>query len=74
MSATSGTGDSATRAANAAVDASSGQDTRTISAPASASSPIWRAVAATSEVTVLVMDWTETGASAPTSTRPTLIS
>ena len=45
--------------------------TRTISDPASASSMHCRAVAATSAVSVIVMDWTTTGAPPPTWTLPT---
>jgi hypothetical protein len=57
----------------AAVLSSSGQDTRTMSAPASSSARIWSRVAAASVVGVLVMDWTEMGASPPTNTDPTRI-
>src|SRR5207247_10070966 len=46
--------------------------TRTISDPASASSMHCRAVAAASAVSVIVIDWTTTGAPPPTRTRPTL--
>ncbi len=45
--------------------------TRTISEPASASSMHCRAVAAASAVSVIVIDWTTTGAPPPTCTRPT---
>ena len=45
--------------------------TRTISDPASASSTHWRAVAAASAVSVIVIDWTTTGAPPPTCTWPT---
>src|SRR6188474_1274230 len=45
--------------------------TRTISDPASASSMHWRAVASASAVSVIVIDWTTTGAPPPTCTRPT---
>src|SRR5271165_4366382 len=41
---------------------------RTISEPARASAAIWRAVASTSAVSVLVIDWTTTGAPPPTVT------
>jgi hypothetical protein len=57
----------------ALVEASSGHDTRTISAPAIAKALICAAVAATSLVGVLVIDCTVIGASPPTSTPPTLI-
>jgi len=55
------------------VDSSSGQDTRTISAPASSSWRTWLMVAWASDVSVLVIDWTVIGASPPTSTLPTRI-
>ena len=45
---------------------------RTISEPASASSITWRTVASTSAVSVLVIDWTTTGAPPPITTGPTL--
>ena len=45
--------------------------TRTSSEPASASSTHWRAVAAASAVSVIVIDWTTTGAPPPTCTWPT---
>jgi hypothetical protein len=57
----------------AAVEASSGQDTRTMSAPASSSCRIWSMVAPASDVGVLVIDCTEIGASPPTRTDPTRI-
>src|SRR5690606_25095898 len=44
---------------------------RTISDPARHSSAIWRAVDSTSVVSVLVIDWTTTGAPPPTVTPPT---
>ena len=57
---------------SAAVDSSSGQETRTMSAPASSSSRIWSMVAAASAVRVLVIDCTVIGASPPTGTVPTM--
>src|SRR5262245_3481939 len=57
---------------SALVDASSGQETRTISAPAFSSAWICATVALTSEVSVFVIDCTEMGASPPTITLPTL--
>ena len=45
--------------------------TRTISEPASHSSTHWRAVAGASAVSVMVIDWTTTGAPPPTTTPPT---
>ena len=56
MSATSGTTAALAMVLNASVDSLSGQDTRTMSAPASSSSRIWLMVALASEVTVLVID------------------
>src|ERR1700761_1172549 len=73
MSATIGTGDALTIAPSAAVDSSSGQETRTISAPAAAAAWTCSMVAAALLVKVLVMVCTEIGASPPTSTLPTLI-
>src|SRR5580700_3095354 len=73
MSATIGTRDAFTMAGKAAVDSSSGQETRTMSAPASSSARTWAIVAAASAVSVLVIDWTLIGASPPTSTAPTRI-
>jgi len=57
----------------AAVESSSGQDTRTMSAPASASWRTCSMVAFASAVGVLVIDCTLIGASPPTSTDPTRI-
>ena len=73
MSATIGTLTSRTISASAAVLSTSGQDTRTMSTPASSARRIWAMVAAASEVSVLVMVWTVIGASPPTGTRPTWI-
>ena len=50
-----------------------GQATRTMSQPAAVSSAICCSVESTSLVSVVVIDCTETGASPPTSTEPTLI-
>src|SRR5690606_22803240 len=50
-----------------------GTDTRTMSAPASTTRLIWATVAATSQVSVLVMVCTAMGASPPTGTLPTWI-
>lgn len=73
MSATSGTLASRAMVLNAAVLSTSGQLTRTMSAPASSSWRICSSVAAASLVRVLVIDCTEIGASPPTSTEPTRI-
>ncbi len=59
--------------ATAAADSSSGTATRTMSQPASSSRRIWATVAATSAVSVLVIDWTEITDPPPTATLPTLI-
>ena len=64
----SGTRTALAMALKAAVDSSSGQDTRTMSAPASSSWRICSMVAAASAVRVLVIDWTVIGASPPTGT------
>ena len=50
-----------------------GQATRTMSQPVAVSSAICWSVALTSEVSVVVIDWTEIGDSLPTPTLPTLI-
>ena len=55
----------------AAVESSSGQETRTMSAPASSMPRIWSIVALASAVTVLVIVWTLIGASPPIATEPT---
>jgi len=62
-----------TIALSAAVDSSSGHDTRTMSAPASSRRFTCAIVALASDVSVLVIDWTEIGTSPPTSTAPTRI-
>ena len=73
MSATIGTGLSRQISRSAAVDSTSGVDTRTISAPAIAARWICSNVAFTSWVSVLVMVCTAIGASPPTGTLPTWI-
>ena len=73
MSATIGTRDARTICFNAAVDSTSGQDTRTMSTPASSQRRICAIVAAASDVSVLVIVCTVTGASPPTGTFPTMI-
>src|SRR5687767_15399579 len=73
MSATIGTLASRTMVRSAAVLATSGHDTRTMSAPASSQRRIWSIVALASEVGVLVIVCTVTGASPPTATLPTMI-
>ena len=59
--------------ARASASSCEGQATRTMSQPAAVSSAICCRVVFTSEVSVVVIDCTETGASPPTSTLPTLI-
>ena len=71
MSATIGTVTCRTICFNASADSWSGQETRTISAPASSSARTCATVASTSLVTVLVIDCTVIGASPPTGTLPT---
>ena len=73
MSATMGTGLSAQISFSARALASSGADTRTISAPASAQRWTCSIVARTSVVSVLVIVCTLIGASPPTGTEPTWI-
>ena len=73
MSATIGTFTCLTMCFSAAVDSSSGQETRTISTPASSQARICAMVASTSLVSVLVIDCTVIGASPPTGTLPTMI-
>src|SRR5688500_719846 len=73
MSATIGTRLSRTICLSATVEATSGQDTRTMSAPASSQRRIWAIVACASDVGVLVIVWTVTGAPPPTATLPTMI-
>ena len=58
---------------SAAVEASSGQETRMISTPASSDRRIWSIVAWASAVSVLVMVWTVIGESPPTGTDPTMM-
>src|ERR1700674_2441758 len=73
MSATIGTSTWRTICLSASADSWSGQDTRTMSAPARSSACTCSTVALTSLVTVLVIDWTVIGASPPTGTPPTWI-
>jgi hypothetical protein len=58
---------------SASVLATSGQETRMMSTPASSQRRIWSMVALASLVGVLVIVWTVTGASPPTATLPTMI-
>ena len=73
MSATIGILVSLTIFFKAFVESSSGQDTLTMSAPASCNLPICFIVALVSVVSVLVMDCTEIGESPPTLMFPTFI-
>src|SRR4051812_48482527 len=73
MSATIGTCEARTICFSAAVESVSGQETRMMSTPTSSQRLIWSIVALASEVGVLVMVWTVTGASPPTGTLPTMI-
>ena len=70
MSATTGTLDARTISLSARVESSSGQDTRTMSTPASSQRRIWSIVAFASAVEVLVIVWTVIGESPPTGTAP----
>src|SRR5438105_5292675 len=72
MSAITGSGDPLTISFNASAASRSGTAGRTISQPESLSSWIWRSVALTSRVSVLVMVWTAIGAAPPMTTPPTL--
>src|SRR4030095_8619379 len=73
MSATIGTRAARTICLRAAVDSASGQETRTMSAPASSQRRIWSIVPLTSAVDVLVIVCTLTGAAPPPGTGPTMI-
>src|SRR5919198_30889 len=73
MSATIGTVTWRTISFSASADSWSGQETRTMSAPARSSACTCSTVALTSLVTVLVIDCTVIGASPPTGTLPTWI-
>src|SRR5919107_955719 len=73
MSAITGSCECSAIWASASASSWDGQATRTMSQPAAVSSAICCRVVFTSEVSVVVIDWTETGASPPTSTLPTLI-
>src|ERR1700680_2621694 len=72
MSAMTGSGDPLTISLRASAASRSGTAGRTISQPDSFSSWIWRSVAFTSRVSVLVMVWTAIGAAPPITTPPTL--
>ncbi len=73
MSAITGICDFVAMAGSASASSVDGHATRTMSQPAAVSSAICWSVVFTSEVSVVVIDCTETGASPPTSTLPTLI-
>src|SRR5215212_5367104 len=73
MSAITGIGDSTTIRSRARTSSSRGTAQRTRSPPASATAWIWRMVASKSAVSVLVIDWTATGAPPPILTPPTSI-
>src|SRR6202158_1289706 len=72
MSAITGNGEPLTISLSASAASWSGTAERTISQPASLSSWIWRKVAFTSRVSVLVMVCTAMGAAPPMTTPPTL--
>src|SRR5687768_3518061 len=73
MSAMTGICDFCAIAGSASASSWLGQATRTMSHPEAVSSAICCKVVLTSEVSVVVIDCTEIGASPPTSTLPTLI-
>src|SRR6266568_9401287 len=73
MSAMTGTVACCAMAFRASASSQWGTATRTMSTPVATSEAICCRVALTSAVLVVVMDWTRTGASPPTSTQPTLI-
>ena len=73
MSAMTGICDFCAIAGSASASSARGQATRTMSQPEAVSSAICWSVELMSEVSVVVIDCTETGASPPTSTFPTLI-
>src|SRR5690606_6652763 len=72
MSAITGMGDLRAIFGSAAASSALGTATRTIWQPAAVSSAICRRVASTSAVGVVVIDCTDTGASPPTGTVPTI--
>src|SRR5712692_11424320 len=71
MSAITGSGDPFTISLSASAASRSGTAGRTISQPTSLSSWIWRSVALTSRVSVLVIVCTAIGAAPPITTPPT---
>src|SRR4051812_42873892 len=73
MSAITGIGDCLTIVFSASTSLSRGTAQRMRSPPASATARICLSVASTSAVSVLVMDWTTTGAPPPMGTPPTFI-
>jgi hypothetical protein len=73
MSAMTGICDFLAIGASASASSWDGTATRTIWQPAAVSSAICWRVALTSEVSVVVIDCTETGAPPPTGTGPTMI-
>src|SRR5688500_8302133 len=72
MSAITGICDLRAMAGSASTSSWDGTATRTIWQPDAVSSAICCSVALMSAVTVVVIDWTETGAPPPTGTRPTI--
>src|ERR1700709_1631979 len=73
MSAMTGICDLRAIVASASASSWDGTATRTIWQPDAVNSAICCSVALTSEVSVVVIDWTETGAPPPTGTEPTMI-
>ena len=73
MSAMTGICECCAISGSASASSCDGQATRTMSQPVAVSSAICWRVALTSEVSVVVIDWTEIGESLPTPTLPTWI-
>ena len=73
MSAMTGICECCAISGSASASSWDGQATRTMSQPVAVSSAICWRVALTSEVSVVVIDWTEIGESLPTPTLPTWI-
>ena len=73
MSAMTGICDFFAMAGSASASSCDGTATRTIWQPEAVSSAICCSVAFTLAVSVVVIDWTDTGAPPPTGTEPTMI-
>src|SRR6185437_5424983 len=73
MSAITGICECLAISGSASASSCDGTATRTMSQPVAVSAAICCSVALTSDVSVVVIDWTDTRASPPTGTEPTLI-